>query len=996
MDLWSLKSRAKVSGNVFAFFFFFLFFFSFLNAFANRVSWEVQNAVYSYVGGKSLAILHTNVGKWVEGRVSPEVVAWHLVRGGSESRVRGACLVVEIVKGIQSDRCGERLTELLELAKKILFKTEREEKFECADLWIRTHWRRFWWGERREEEEEAMKVLMQKDRPTTRMQVWLATVLGWGREVEASGRENWSRVMQGGHYDEKDLLKIVALVQQYMGGAELDSNVLESGLGLGSVEVRPAMGLPAWLLYSVFLSRALLQSGRIAAAMEEMEASCRRAERGRHRLFAKSCLGISLVRLGRTEKGVSEVLESMAAEVNEEDEDLRRGERVWTAEEVLLLSLSSGSILWNGAGFQPDALLVAGLVAERQDNGVVLEKVVEELNRLVASGHCPSKAGSLWRFRAKLAILDPEGGQNNSRICSFFEKSLNLLSVSDHLWERTETSAAYIFWLEKEEDVGSVRWEDAVKALKDCVACLKERSSESSLAVLPLWIACVKLVDETRLEEQRTRGALQERRRVMESSPDGFITISLTGIVKMMNTAAARIFGYESSEVVGQNVNVLMLKKQRVAHDGYLKRYRQTGVASMLLKPRELQGLCKDGKVIDLELTASELKVGTLHMFTAVVRDITLKKVHERTLQQNQAWLLVEKARMEAILQRSPTAIVVIDSSAIIQVFSKAAESMFGLSADEVKGKNVKVLMGEDIAKRHDELIARFFQSNRSPFEGQARRLKGKKADGLLFDIELRLIAVEVPNQDRLAVGFISNMTEDAERRAELELEQKKLRCLLEATFDAVIMITAEGLITQFSQRAEVLFGWTQEEVVMKNVKLLMPESFASRHDQFLKQYLRTKQGRVIGKGRELEAMRKDGTTFRMLLTLGESILEDGTHFFVGYIRPLKDDHDGSDGSNAGRMGRELSEGNAPRQKEAVAISDQEEVLRLRMEVEVYKKLAGEKMTELEEFKMRKRVKKRKKKKKKNERGKKEEKSNSEVSEKDGKKNLKDDIDIHP
>lgn len=85
------------------------------------------------------------------------------------------------------------------------------------------------------------------------------------------------------------------------------------------------------------------------------------------------------------------------------------------------------------------------------------------------------------------------------------------------------------------------------------------------------------------------------------------------------------------------------------------------------------------------------------------------------------------------------------------------------------------------------------------------------------------------------------------------------------------------------------MFGYSASEIISKNIKELMPTSYAKQHDGFLYNYLKTGEKKVIGKGRDVFGIRKDGTIFPMALSVSE-VIEDGFHIFTGIVRDLTED----------------------------------------------------------------------------------------------------------
>jgi PAS domain S-box-containing protein len=113
---------------------------------------------------------------------------------------------------------------------------------------------------------------------------------------------------------------------------------------------------------------------------------------------------------------------------------------------------------------------------------------------------------------------------------------------------------------------------------------------------------------------------------ILETVLDGIITIDDSGDIETINPAACRIFGYREDEIIGRNVKVLMPEPYRGGHDGYLRKYIETGEAKIIEIGREVAGQRKDGSTFPMELAVSPMMVGDRMMFTGVVRDISERK----------------------------------------------------------------------------------------------------------------------------------------------------------------------------------------------------------------------------------------------------------------------------------------------------------------------------------------------------------------------------------
>lgn len=120
------------------------------------------------------------------------------------------------------------------------------------------------------------------------------------------------------------------------------------------------------------------------------------------------------------------------------------------------------------------------------------------------------------------------------------------------------------------------------------------------------------------------------------------------------------------------------------------------------------------------------------------------------------------------------------------------------------------------------------------------------------------------------------------------EKREAQLRAIVETVPLGMVMIDIAGSIQQFSPSAERIFGWRAEQVLGRNVAMLMPPEQALFHDTYLSRYLDGGTARVVGQTRELTAQRADGTPFPIELNVGETWAA-GERRFIGFIRDISD-----------------------------------------------------------------------------------------------------------
>ena len=117
-------------------------------------------------------------------------------------------------------------------------------------------------------------------------------------------------------------------------------------------------------------------------------------------------------------------------------------------------------------------------------------------------------------------------------------------------------------------------------------------------------------------------------RAVTDSVADAIITTDEHGVIESINPATEKLFGYDTRELLGKNIGILMPEPERTLHNEYVARYLQTGDPRILGATRELTGQHKDGSVFPMEVAISEMVVGESRYFIGIMRDITERKYH--------------------------------------------------------------------------------------------------------------------------------------------------------------------------------------------------------------------------------------------------------------------------------------------------------------------------------------------------------------------------------
>ena len=137
-------------------------------------------------------------------------------------------------------------------------------------------------------------------------------------------------------------------------------------------------------------------------------------------------------------------------------------------------------------------------------------------------------------------------------------------------------------------------------------------------------VTALKL-SETAYRDQATRLSS-----ILDGVVDAIVTINESGSIESWSRSAERLFGYTAAEILRRNVRVLMPDPHLSAHDGYIRRYMQTGERRIMGQRREIEALHKDGHRIPVDLGISEMRIGSRRLFIGIIRDLSSRQEIEQ------------------------------------------------------------------------------------------------------------------------------------------------------------------------------------------------------------------------------------------------------------------------------------------------------------------------------------------------------------------------------
>ncbi len=226
----------------------------------------------------------------------------------------------------------------------------------------------------------------------------------------------------------------------------------------------------------------------------------------------------------------------------------------------------------------------------------------------------------------------------------------------------------------------------------------------------------------------------------------------------------------------------------------------------------------------------------------------------------------------------------VLDASGCVTLWSAGFENMSGWTKAEAHGRPIAFLYPHDEVEKDEPAkeLGRALATGKLEFEAwRVRR------DGSEFLAHITLTALKDELGAPLGYGGICrDITDETATEGAIQAREQHLQSILDTVPDAMIVIDERGQITSFSATAERLFGYSEQELLGQNVSCLMPSPDRERHDTYIDHYLETGERRIIGIGRIVVGLKRDGTTFPMKLSIGEARAR-GHKLFTGFISDL-------------------------------------------------------------------------------------------------------------
>ncbi|MFI4979496.1 MAG: EAL domain-containing protein [Nevskiales bacterium] len=234
-----------------------------------------------------------------------------------------------------------------------------------------------------------------------------------------------------------------------------------------------------------------------------------------------------------------------------------------------------------------------------------------------------------------------------------------------------------------------------------------------------------------------------------------------------------------------------------------------------------------------------------------------------------------DEQHFRRVIEAAPNAMVMVNERGVIMLVNSQTEKLFGYRRDEVLGQSVEMLVPHRFRGHHQGFRNGYFNHPDTRAMGAGRDLYGLKKDGSEVPIEIGLNPLDMPE----GLSVLASIIDITERKR----AEERLRLVVEAAPNAMLMVNAEGEIVLVNSQVEKLFGHTRQDLLGQRIEMLIPERFRGHHAHFRDSFFSQPDARAMGAGRDLYGLKKDGSEVPIEIGLNPLHTGDG-HFVLASV----------------------------------------------------------------------------------------------------------------
>jgi PAS domain S-box-containing protein len=272
----------------------------------------------------------------------------------------------------------------------------------------------------------------------------------------------------------------------------------------------------------------------------------------------------------------------------------------------------------------------------------------------------------------------------------------------------------------------------------------------------------------------------------LQTAAGAIIVIDEKGIMRTVNPATAKVFGFSQEELIGQNVNILMPEPFRSRHDGYLRHHLETGERKIIGIGRQVMARRKSGAIFPAHLAVSAFAVDGRRYFTGIIHDLS---------DRGDADVLREQTLLQAIFNQLPDAVLIIDPASKITLCNPAVARVFGYAPEELIGQSTAVLYEDGAEQARVQKVKEELRTRTRP---EPLTIHFRRKSGEVFPAET-VISVLRDEKDH-PIGFLS-LNRDISHQVEQDEALRKSQRM-----EAVGQLTG-GIAHDFNNLLTIITG---------------------------------------------------------------------------------------------------------------------------------------------------------------------------------------------
>jgi sigma-B regulation protein RsbU (phosphoserine phosphatase) len=360
--------------------------------------------------------------------------------------------------------------------------------------------------------------------------------------------------------------------------------------------------------------------------------------------------------------------------------------------------------------------------------------------------------------------------------------------------------------------------------------------------------------------------------------------------IKHINAAAGELLGFDEEEVADKSFHLLCPENEDQPWQEIFSRLIESGddqyvIAGVATRSGRLikaqlslsRLITKDPALINVLILIQEfdnqLLLGTVGEAVSQLSSGTYRDVESALIESEKRFRQMAEMTGEWLWEQDPDGFYIYSSTAVYQIL--------GYRPDQVIGKHyTEFLTAQDKAEQL------FYATSREPFYSLINHYQHRDSHQVITE-STGLPIVDASGKLVKWRGVDRDITARKQFQDALIESEKRIRMIIESSLNAIVIMDAYGLVQDWNQKAEQLFGWSREEALGQRLdELIIPERFRRAHRQGLDNFLRSGEGPILNRLIEQTALRRNGTEFPIELSISP-LREGNTFIFSGFIHDI-------------------------------------------------------------------------------------------------------------